>query len=678
MDDDKKVQLLQQTRILEQIHSHVDLKTVDASPIDVVMEISKFINRMGLEVIPILQRRQQLTSDDQTFMTQLLELFFLCFGFDDIDVSGAVVPLAGILVSLAENHVGETLLPRLLSVMFVQMKYPADFQYNFEDDDEAEEEMYRTELRKLNLKFIRSNPQLCLQFICQAFSQLPLPLSTAPTPDLQASLSLVYHYCEGIRPPPGMKVVMKNDSFRSLLIGLHQSNIEEHSHREVLTLYYETSIRYYPILKDKPELLSKLMQAMTGSRGLQHEHPKVRSRCCYLLLRLIKSVGSNNSSGTQNILRPYVEGAIGGIQTFLQSHSSQLRPDDMLNLFETIGLLLGKTGLSPQEQQQYLTQVMTPHVRSIELVLTENQKAIEEDPDMYGENLSNSIAAIAYLSKGFKRPTPEVKAVLLQTMQVAMTVFEAIPGNEQIRNKTVILSQRLIQCIEEQVLPFMPRLLFLLISHCSAEDILDVSQLINQLCIRFKSNAARAIDGDLVPFLTKCTYLSNMIVDESAAGAESGVVAPHLLTEMLTVQKLSYSVLQHVVVYRVTAILLSPTNVSSLEAILKTMSDGAISVADPIMKKSCLVFFRELLDQWIMDSNGTDKEFPDVVPPENIVQGFVGYVCDTVVPGMLDLVFSDAFDADDANNFPDIALLVAGSVIGVGDCVFSPCNEVEV
>ena len=611
MDDDKKVYLLQHTRVLEQIHSHVDLLTVDASPIDVVMEVAKFINRTGLEVLPTLQKRsqqqQQLNSEDQTFMTQLLELFFLCFAFDDIDVSGAVIPLAGTFVT--ETKAEATLLPRLLSVMFSQMKYPDDFQYDFEDDDEAEEEMYRTELRKLNLKFIRSNPQLCLQFVCQAFAQLPLPLSAAPTPDLQASLALVYQYCEGIRPPPGMKVVMKNDSFRNLLVGLHRSNIEEHPHREVLTLYYEISVRYYPILKETPELLQKVMQSMTGPRGLQHEHQKVRSRCCYLLLRLIKSVGTNNKNGTENVLRPYVEGAISGIQTFLDTRSSQLRSDDMLNLFETIGLLLGKTGLSPQEQQQYLTQVMAPHVRSIELVLVQNQKAIEEDPDMFGENLSNSIAAIAYLSKGFKRPTPEVQAVLLQSMQVAMTVLEAIPGNEQMRNKTVVFTQRVIQCIEEQVLPFMPRLLFLLISNCTADDILDTSQVINQLCIKFKSNAAAAIDASLLPFLKKCTYLSTMIVNESSA-ANSDVVAPHLLTEKLSVQKLSYSVLQHVVVYRATAILLSSSNISSLEAILQTMSDGAINVVDPVMKKSCLVFFRELLDQWIVNSDGTHGETP--------------------------------------------------------------------
>jgi exportin-T len=365
-------------------------------------------------------------------------------------------------------------------------------------------------------------------------------------------------------------------------------------------------------------------------------------------------VGTNNNNGPSSILRPYVEGAISGIQTFLESHASQLRSDDMLNLFETTGLLLGKTGLSPQEQQQYLTQVMAPHVRSIELALVEKVKAIEKDPYMFGETLANSIAAIAYLSKGFKQPPAQVQELLLQTMQVSMAVLEALPGNDQVRNKTVILTQRLIQCLEAQTLPFMPRLLSLLISHCNTEDILDVCQLMNQLCIKFKSNAAAAIDGSLLPFLQKCTYLSQSIVSNSSAPTtQNDIMAPHLLTEKLSVQKLSYSVLQHVVVHRATATLLSPTNVSSLEYILETMGEGAIFVEDPVMKKSCLVFFGELLDQWIKGSNGTCKEATTEVPPDDIVHGFIRYFCDILVPGMLQafLAKDNRFNPDDASNF---------------------------
>lgn len=668
MEDNKKLAMLTHTRVLEEIHAHVDLVTVDASPIDVVLEVAKFINRTGLEVFPIIfeeQQKQHHSSCNNiaTLSNQLMDLFFRCFAFDDIDVSGAVIPLAGTLISLSyqQEHLKEqeSLLPKLLTITYNQMRYPPDFQFSFEEDDEAEEEMYRTELRKLNQKFVRADPELCLQFTCQTLAQLPLPLSAAPTSHVEVAISLVYQYCEGIRPPPGMKVVMRNETFRNLLIGLHSSDITHHPHREVLIFYYETSVRYYPLLKDRPDLLQKVLSALTGTRGLQHENSKARSRCCYLLLRLIKSLGNSTNKNENSVLRPYVETAVSGIQGLLENTNIKLRVEDTLNLFETIGLLLGKNGLSSSDQGQYLTQVMTPHVRSIKIILNDQKQALSQDPDTYGETLSNSIAAIAYLSKGFKKPPPEIQAILMETLQVAFSVLEALPNNEDVRNKIYVFVQRLIQCLGDKVLNTMPRLLYLLIQNCNTEDILDVSQLINQLCIKFRTNALCSLDTNLLPFLQKCHHLSNTIAFDKSTAEDrqqdrNAAVAPHLLIEQLSIQKLSYAVMNHVVSNDVTAVLLSPTNVSSLEAILQSMSEGAINVEDPLVKKTCLIFFRLLLDQWVGNANsGNNGSFNSGSAPDYLVHGYVSFLCDILIPGMIHFFLraDGTFNLNDANYF---------------------------
>jgi len=671
MEDDKKISMLSHTRVLEEIHTHVDLVTVDASPIDVVLEVAKFINCTGLEVIPIILEHQHIQQGNNngivTLRNQLMNLFFRCFAYDDIDVSGAVIPLASTLVTLSAEKQQlsgqESLLPDLLSITYNQMRYPPDFQYDFEDDDEAEEEMYRRELRKLNQKLVRSNSELCLQYICQALSQLPLPLSSAPTSHLEVAISLVYQYCEGIRPPPGMKVVMRNEMFRNLLIGLHSSDITQHPHREVLVLYYETSVRYYPLFKDRPDLLQKVLSAITGTYGLQHENAKVRSRCCYLLLRLIKAMGDNSSKSENSVLRPYVETAVSGIQGLLENKQIEIRVEDTFYLFETIGLLLGKTGLSSTEQGQYLTQVMTPHVRSIETILNDEKQALAHDPDTYGETLSNSIAAIAYLSKGFKKPPPEVQAVLMETLQVAFLVLEALPNNENVRSKIYIFVQRLIQCLGDKVLNIMPRLLFVLIQNCTAEDILDVSQLMNQLCIKFRAKALSSLDNNLLPFLQKCHHLSNAIVYDKGTNPDqqhdrNAAIAPHLRIEQLSIQKLSYAVMNHIVSNDVSGVLLTATNVSNLEAILQSMSEGAINVEDPLMNKTCLIFFRQLVDQWVGEtSGGHDDSMNSGSVPNYIVNGYITFICDVFIPGMLQsfLRADSIFNINDANSFRLVA-----------------------
>jgi exportin-T len=301
MDNDRKLALLVDTDILRKLHQSVNLQVLDASPIEVVIEVAKLIDATGQELAPMMEHCTNNGTQQSLLWSQVLELFFRCLAFDDIDVSGAVLPLAGRLTTMQDMPASQ-----LLAIMYRQMRYPSDYQFDYENDDEAEEEVYRGELRKLYQKLVRACPQLCLQFLCQTLANLPVPLSSAGISEVEAALRLVYHYCEAIRPPPGLKVVMKNETFRAVLVALHQSDIADHAHREVLLLYYDTSVRYYPIFLDQPDLLPIVLESLSGERGLQHAHPHVSSRSCYLLLRLVKSV--------VKVMRPYVETAVTGIQ----------------------------------------------------------------------------------------------------------------------------------------------------------------------------------------------------------------------------------------------------------------------------------------------------------------------------------------------------------------------------
>ena len=310
----------------------------------------------------------------------------------------------------------------------------------------------------------------------------------------------------------------------------------------------------------------------------------------------------------------------------------QLRPDDALYLFETMGLLLGKTGLTPAEQQNSLTAVIAPHIRTMEETL--RLENLARDPAYYGDILAASIAAIAYLSKGFRKPPVEVQMVLAETVSVTLSVLEALPANDCVRGKILILLQRMIQCIDAQVLPAMLRFLPLLVDHCTTDDIQDVAQLLNQLCIKFKADAIPAIDLALLPFLRKC----HQLVASTGEVVTPSDIPPHLQTEQLSVKKLSFTVLQHIVTYRLSPLLLSPTNAGSLELVLQTMSEGAIHADDPVVKKSCITFFRELVGQWIDEGSSNDV----------IRSGFLRFVSEVFVPGMIQSILRPTFNHEDA------------------------------
>ena len=115
----------------------------------------------------------------------------------------------------------------------------------------------------------------------------------------------------------------------------------------------------------------------------------------------------------------------------------ELRPDNTLHLFEVIGLLLGKTGLTSLEQQCYLRVVMTPHVQTIKNVLA--TPGLTNDVETYGQTLAQSVAAIAFLSKGFsEQSSEEIQQVLVEATVIPLDVLRALPVNDALRNKVMI------------------------------------------------------------------------------------------------------------------------------------------------------------------------------------------------------------------------------------------------
>jgi len=652
MESSQKVALVAQIDVYRRLHETVqagfNISTVDVTHVDAVIAVAELIDKVGQELLSAWEEHLAGSNETDvntlaTLLLQMMSIFFPCYAYDDIDVAGAVVPLAlrlavtlGKETDLVARGNGSSALaftvlehlPQLLIIMYQQMKYPEDYDFDFEDDEEAEEEQYRAALRKLYQAIVRVAPEISLQFLCSILSGIASPLSTAPTRDLEASLRLVYHYCEGIRPPPGLKTVMKNDTFRDVLTAIHKSDITSHPHREILMLYYDLSVRYYPILRDSPVLLPPILGSLSGTSGLQHPHPRMRSRACYLLLKLIKSIPT--------VLREYAETAVNGIQSLFSNPTAfPIEPDDKLYLFEAIGILLGKTGMEASEQQGYLTAVMTPHVRFIEEILASPDA--KQDPETFGAALAASISAIAFLSKGFKNPCQEVQGVLLETVAICFRVLQALPECDEVRNKTLIFLQRMILCLGPQVLPSMPPFLDLLITHCTNQDVLDVSHLLNQLCSKFKGEAIDAIDPAVSPFLRKC-YSLMPTFDEVV---DQGDIPPHLLTEQLSIKKISYAFLQYVATYQVTPVLLSSNNISSLKQVLQYMSEGALNVQEPILKKTCIMFFRELVDQWAADGSMPNQQVA-------VQRGFNQFIGDTIVPGLIKSILDPSFNEKDA------------------------------
>ncbi|KAL7537714.1 hypothetical protein ACHAXR_008708 [Thalassiosira sp. AJA248-18] len=642
----------------------LDLITADGTQIEAVAAAAELINTAGLELIQGWELDPTLQSTN-TQMKQCLELMLACLAYDSIDVSGAVVDIISrVLVSLEKkeeywnsgglfnhessngNTFSDAIISRILLILHLRMKYPADFGFDYEDEEEAEEEFYRGHLRKLYQRIVRLRPQIALQFVGQCLASLPQPLSSSPTPDVEVALRFVYHYGEGRRPAPGAKTALKDAPFREIVMALHRSDVSSHPHREILLLYYDLGVRYSALLKDSPELLTLLLGSLSGNRGLQHPHTRVRCRCCYLLLRLIKLVGAK-------AMRAHVEVVVDGIQSLLfpVRDTLSIPPNEALYLFEATGILLGTTGLDTALQVRCVTAVLTPHIRSIEQTL--QSPDLTRDVETFGEQFSMSISAIAQLSKGWqKHPPPEVQTVFAAAVDICRNVLVALPSSPLVRNRTAVLLQRMILCLGEGILPAMPSFLDALLSHCTLEDdVLDSSQLINQICIKFKEKAAASIDSAILPFLQRvlAIQLTETTVSPGSNDTNSGnhgiYHPPHLITEQLSIRKQAFSTLQHIAVHNVSAVLYSDKNLASLGDILQLMNDGTTPchTPDPVVNKTCAQFFCELINQW-----GCCSDHQILAPPTHVSNAFFEFVYGVFVPGMIGCILDTTFNSKDA------------------------------
>jgi len=292
------------------------------------IKVSQLVNSAGIELVECWekQKKDRDLADHETvkktaiLLQQFMPLFFHCFTYDDIDVTSAVLQVASSIVIALGKEVQypdrksalfafSPYLPRFFTEIYKQMQYPQDFQFDQNSDEDAEEQVFRYDLRKLYIKVIRASPRdLSLQFLCQIFTNISMPLSSTPPMPLEAALRLLFHYSEGIRPNAAS--VMKIEPFYDLIFGLHSSNVSLHPLGEISILYFDIAVRYIDIFKSKPELLPGVLDAITSTRGLQHPTSvRIRSRSCYSLLRLVKGMS------TDGRMKGYVDAAVAGIQS---------------------------------------------------------------------------------------------------------------------------------------------------------------------------------------------------------------------------------------------------------------------------------------------------------------------------------------------------------------------------
>ncbi|KDO33798.1 hypothetical protein SPRG_01677 [Saprolegnia parasitica CBS 223.65] len=595
---DKKLALFTSLELIPLLTTLQPILDEDA---DFCEEVGEVINGMGLELITCIDTFRQtnetaLYQQASAFMATLMPLTWFLFAHEVTDVSQEVFELVNAMGSLLRSESSADLftpslyLPQWLHGISRQIRFPD------EDDevDESEFETYRRQLLAIFVNLARLRPDVVLQYLGTLVTESLSQLSTGSLSDrdLEACLSLVHRFKEGLTTIKGPhNYDDEQGPLLQMVLALHHTMLHLHSfgameHRPLI-MYYELCVRYSPLMRTHPELLRLLLSHIFGAGGVGHRHGTLRSRACYLVLRLLKSLGAS--------VHPHMAQLLQAIEPHLvvvPEASSALAWADQLYLFELTGFLVGSLPFN-DTKRQYAQIVLGPQLQLLDQCLN------APSSDELELHMSHVLNAIGHLLKGFKGKTslPQQAEVFPTVLAAAARVLLAYPRSLPVRSKVIFTLHRMVTLLEPDAFCDRSDLLLVLMEHCDPSDVIEVVQLLNQLVITYKTVPAfvALVEATVIPFLT---HLGALLASDLAPEDRS------------TVQKHMYSYLMHLAQHRIATVFVSARNIASFGQVLQLVLDGfnlelhVVRAAATIVEHFILLWF---------DSDGDNMPQRDVV-----------------------------------------------------------------
>ncbi|XP_067110327.1 exportin-T isoform X1 [Osmerus mordax] len=516
-------------------------------------------------------------------------------------------------------------------MLAVIKKLTYDDEYNFENEgeDEAMFVEYRKQLKMLLDRLAQVSPELLLQAVRRVFSNTMLNWQTTPFMEVEVGIRLLYMLGEALPASHGAHFSgdnAKSSALQDMMRTLVSSGVSGYQHTSVALEFFETVVRYDKFFLVEPQHIPNVLMAFLDHRGLRHSSPKVRSRVAYLFSRFVKTLHKH--------MNAFIEDILTRIQDLLElappenGFPALLTSDDQLFMFETAGVLI-VNGESPAERKQALMRsLLTPLTEAFRLLLAKlPQEAEEERQAALADCLSHAVGFASRTSKAFSNKqtvkTCGCTEVYRDCLQAFLPALSCPVQRGSLRSSVRSFLHRMIICLEEEVLPFIPAASEHMLKDCEAKDLQEFIPLISQITAKFK--------GQVSPFLQQVFMpLVLAIFEVLARPAEDNDQAAALEKQML---RRSYFTFIQTIASSGMNEVMAGQGVENIERVLFTIIQGAVDFPDPIAQKTCFIILSKLVELW----GGKDG-----------MVGFPDFIYKHIVPACFLAPLKPTFDLTDA------------------------------
>lgn len=610
----------------------------DDSNVDFIAKLSALLNGMGLQLITSFNKLEK-TEQENGLKFKIINaieskipnlLRFLCDEDDDVSLAafefchaylGLLKQLNG--DSVVSSH-GKYIKDFLLAVIS-KMKFDEDYDFENESDEEAEFQEFRKQMKILLHSLAKLDGNLIMQSMFELLSLTFNNWQSMVFKDVEVAVYILYCLGECF---PGQELYNEPSKFEifqsmvSLMIG---SNISQHPHSAVKLQYFETVARYERFFYAQNQHIPTVLISFLDERGLRSSDASIRSRTSFLLTRFIKSLKSQISPFVEDILQR-LQGLLVNIDSSEMDPRLSISVNDRNYLYEVAAILITCSNTSPEKQLQMMQNLFSPILATFQskLNLMINGQADEVILQNLAFDLHNLMSYASRASKAFSTTQSLKTSGCSSCFKEALNIFLhslTIPIHRNIIHTGVRqYLHRMIICLGEDVLPFVPVAVTHLLKDCEMRDIQEFIPLINQLITRFKGGIAPFLSEILMPLVTKIFVFIQAPTEENDLQA---------MKEKQLLQRSYFLFIATIANTNILEVISNQVS-NNVQEILLSIVSGAVEIPDPQGQRTCFLIFNKLVEVWGVDDS------------------FKTFIYDSILPSCFLAPLKTTFDLNDA------------------------------